>query len=228
MTLQEVGVIIPTYNEASTLRLLLKDLREIGFSKICIVDGKSEDKTVQIALSEGVQVCHSEKRARSFQLNLGSKQLTTKFYLFLHSDVRLLNIQGNQLLDLINDEHFGFGSFKLAFDSNHWFLKLNEKFSHLKFEAFQFGDQGLLVNRKLFEAVGGYDESLVYMEGNEIIRRLRKKYKYYKFNSSLLVSARKYKKVGAYRLQFSYFLIYFFTRIGFNQKCVSKLFKSAF
>ncbi len=226
--IQDIGVVIPTYNEALYLPELLADLNRIGFVKVCIVDAGSTDKTAVIAENHGIVNYSSEKKNRAFQLNLGAKQLQAKFYLFIHADVRFTDLNEEFILGTINSNSFTFGNFKLRFDSSHWFLKLNEKFSHFKLGAFQFGDQGLLIKSDVFELANGYNENLLFMEGNDIIRRLRQNFTFIKMNQKLIVSARKYEAIGVYSLQFSYFLIYFLTRLGIPQNKVKQRFKKVF
>lgn len=228
MQLQDVGVVIPTYNEAELLPLILSDLKAIGFSKILVVDANSFDNTIQVAQKSGVTYCISQNKNRAVQMNLGAQKLQTHFILFVHADVRFLSLDKEFLLRTINRIDFSFGNFKLKFDSKHWFLRLNEKFSHFKLGAFQFGDQGLLVNKIIFNEVRGFNEALCFMEGNDIVRRLKEKSNFIKLDSTLLVSARKYEEIGVYRLQFSYFIIYFLARIGVPQKKVKLAFKKIF
>ena len=228
MKLDDIGVIIPTYNEALHLPKLVIFLHKIGFSNICIVDAGSTDNTVTLAKKMGLQVCHSDRKNKASQMNLGAQQLKVEYYLFLHADVHFIGLEESFFLERINSTEFSFGNFKLCFDSSHWFLKLNEKFSHLKFGAFQFGDQGLLIRKSVFEAVKGYNSKLLFMEGNDIFRRLRQDFKFVKMDAKLLVSPRKYNEVGVYRLQFSYFLIYFLARIGVSQKKIKQRFTTIF
>jgi glycosyltransferase involved in cell wall biosynthesis len=54
----DVTVIIPTLNEEKSIAGVIEELKRIGFSKILIVDGNSEDKTVAIAEKLGVDVIH--------------------------------------------------------------------------------------------------------------------------------------------------------------------------
>ncbi|MFT6166864.1 MAG: glycosyltransferase involved in cell wall biosynthesis [Vicingaceae bacterium] len=228
VTLDDVGVVIPTYNEALYLPKLVTDLNKIGFTNMCIVDAGSTDETLTVAKSLDVLVFHSDRKNRAFQMNLGAQQLQVEYYLFIHADVRFTNLNESFFLERINAPNFSFGNFKLCFDSSHWFLKLNEKFSHLKFGAFQFGDQGLLIRKAVFEAVKGFEQQLLFMEGNDIIRRLRQDFKFVKMEAKLLVSARKYDEVGVYRLQFSYFLIYSLARMGVSQEKIKQRFTTIF
>ncbi|HVK97528.1 MAG TPA: glycosyltransferase, partial [Flavisolibacter sp.] len=85
-----ISVIIPTYNEqehiAETIRWLwLHD--EAGFiSEIIISDGGSTDKTVAVALSEGVRAAVSPRKGRAVQMNYGASIATQSILYFLHAD----------------------------------------------------------------------------------------------------------------------------------------------
>lgn len=228
LELADVGVVIPTYNEADFLADLLSDLKEIGFSKVCVVDVGSTDETISIAESYGITVVQSKVKNKAYQLNIGADNLPTAFYLFIHADVRLMDLKASFFSDCINSPDFTFGNFKLSFDNSHWFLRINAKFSYFRFGAFQFGDQGLLVRREAFERIKGYNEELLFMEGNDIVRRLRKQFSFSKLDAKLMVSARKYEEVGVFRLQFTYCLIYLLARAGINQNRIANFFKSVF
>jgi dolichol-phosphate mannosyltransferase len=52
----EVTVLIPTLNEAPTVGGVIKDFQKLGFRRILVMDGRSTDKTVEIARSTGVTV----------------------------------------------------------------------------------------------------------------------------------------------------------------------------
>jgi glycosyltransferase (TIGR04182 family) len=52
----EVTVLVPTLNEAPTVGGVIKDFQKLGFRRILIMDGRSTDKTVEIARTTGVTV----------------------------------------------------------------------------------------------------------------------------------------------------------------------------
>jgi dolichol-phosphate mannosyltransferase len=52
----EVTVLIPTLNEAPTVGGVIQDFQKQGFRRILVMDGRSTDKTVEIARSTGVTV----------------------------------------------------------------------------------------------------------------------------------------------------------------------------
>jgi len=52
----EVTILVPTLNEAPTVGGVIKDFQKQGFRHILVMDGRSTDKTVEIARSTGVTV----------------------------------------------------------------------------------------------------------------------------------------------------------------------------
>lgn len=52
----EVCVLIPTLNEAPTIASVVKEFRELGYRQILVMDGRSTDKTLEIARGLGVTV----------------------------------------------------------------------------------------------------------------------------------------------------------------------------
>lgn len=56
MNSADICILIPTLNEAATIRDLIKDFKKEGFSSILVIDGNSRDGTAQIAEAEGARV----------------------------------------------------------------------------------------------------------------------------------------------------------------------------
>src|SRR6266478_2023914 len=85
-----IAVIIPTLNEAELLPETLHCVRaNHAAHEILVVDGGSEDGTVQLAGAGGARVIHSPKRQRALQMNLGAQQARGDMFLFLHADTWL-------------------------------------------------------------------------------------------------------------------------------------------
>jgi glycosyltransferase involved in cell wall biosynthesis len=51
-----VGVVIPALNEEKNLEQLLVKLRKFGYNKILVIDGKSTDRTIEVARKHGATV----------------------------------------------------------------------------------------------------------------------------------------------------------------------------
>ena len=52
----KIGVVIPTRNEEQSLASVLEELRKIGIDDVLVIDGKSADRTVEVAKDFGVNV----------------------------------------------------------------------------------------------------------------------------------------------------------------------------
>jgi dolichol-phosphate hexosyltransferase len=52
----EVCVLIPTLNESPTIGAVIKEFQQLGYTHILVMDGRSTDKTVEIARGLGVTV----------------------------------------------------------------------------------------------------------------------------------------------------------------------------
>ena len=86
----KVSIIIPTINEANNLPLLLSDLSIVKKEgEIIIVDCGSEDKTIDLANIYGAKVFKSKEKNRGLQLDMGAKNSSGDWLIFLHADTRL-------------------------------------------------------------------------------------------------------------------------------------------
>ena len=216
----KISIIIPTCNEEKSIKKQVHYLNGIdtfGFPReIIVVDAMSADRTVSFAKEAGAIVLQSKLRARSVQLNLGAGAATGDVYYFLHADTLPPASLFEDLRKAI-DEGFEAGCYQLSFDESHWFLKFNAWFSRFNCNAFRYGDQSLFVTKPIFQQVMGYDQELRILEDNEIIARLKKRVKFKLLNKVVVTSSRKYMRHGVFRLQFSYYLIYFLYKLGGSQ-----------
>ena len=88
--LPKISIIIPTYNEASNLPLLLSDLSILSKEgEILVIDCGSKDRTRDIADIYGAKLHKSKEKNRGLQLNIGAKNAKGEWFIFLHADSRL-------------------------------------------------------------------------------------------------------------------------------------------
>src|SRR5512136_57046 len=52
----EICILIPTLNEDLTIGKIVREFRELGYNNILIIDGKSTDNTVKVAIEAGAHV----------------------------------------------------------------------------------------------------------------------------------------------------------------------------
>ena len=223
----KLSVIIPVFNEAahiqSTIQLLLTNNQLKQVIEIIVVDGGSTDATSKIALKEGAIIAHSTK-GRAAQMNTGAAIAKGDVLYFLHADTK----PPANYLSYINDalqQGYELGSFRLRFDVDHWFLRANTWFTRFNINSFRFGDQSLFVKKELFNKVGGFNEKMVVLEDQNLIKRLIQFGKFTVMPAAVITSARKYTTNGIYKTQAVYFLIYMLYRCRVSQQHLVKLYK---
>lgn len=95
--INELSIIIPTYNEEKYITKLLYSIAHQNYSgklEIIIIDGNSKDKTVKVAKAfnrtiPNLSIIVLHKRGIGYQRNLGAKKARYTYLLFLDADMIL-------------------------------------------------------------------------------------------------------------------------------------------
>lgn len=223
-----ISIIIPTLNEAKNLPYLLMYLRRVPFieniSEIIVSDGNSSDNTVEVAESFGVTIVRNAKSGRAHQMNAGANAASGDILYFLHADSLPPRDFANEIRNHFEDGYFG-GCFRLQFDHQHWFLRMNAWFTRFSPTWFRFGDQSLFISRNLFKSIGGFREDHILLEDQEIIKRIKAAGKFVVIPRYITTSARKYLDNGIYRLQWIYYYIFALYSFGVSQALLNKTYR---
>lgn len=169
---RSLAVIVPVLNEAEHLGAVLGDLaRQTADFETVVVDGGSSDDTIDVARRCGVKVI-TAPRGRGRQMNAGRAAVDAEWLLFLHADSRLTD---DTLLDhaLRALEPSQCGHFRLRFRSADPRFRYLEAKTILSRPHTTNGDQGLLVPAELFDAVGGFDTTLEFLEDQRFVAAVR-------------------------------------------------------
>jgi rSAM/selenodomain-associated transferase 2 len=199
-----IGVVIPTLDEEQRLPGLLGDLRCLARAvalDVVVADGGSSDATVAAAARGGARVL-ATSRGRAHQLNAGAAAAPGEWLLFLHADSRLPAAARRALLAALVDEpDLDAAVFRFAIDlPAPWkrFIELGQALRQ-RLYGLPYGDQGLLVRRTLFQAVGGYAD-LPLLEDVALIRALRRRGVAIRMlPAALVTSGRRYRAHGVVR-----------------------------
>jgi rSAM/selenodomain-associated transferase 2 len=208
ITVAQLSVIVPTLNEAATLPALFDALalqRDIAVD--CIVsDGGSDDTGPAIAGERGARVLHGP-RGRGRQFNAGARAARTPWLLFLHADSGFT--AATQLAEAVDALDAARRSYAPRPVAGHFALRFERSqpghdrlFAFLEAKSASNrpftinGDQGLLIHRDDFSALGGYDESLPIFEDQRIAARIFERGRWLLLPHRLLTSARRFEAEG--------------------------------
>ena len=203
-----LSIVIPTLNEAEHLPSLLADLRQQeGVAlEIIIGDGGSTDTTRTIAEEYGALFIDA-LRGRGAQMNAAAKRASGDYYLFLHADSRiddpaLLCAALRAVVSEPEPERVA-GHFRLRFmrtvERNAMAYRFAEEKSALNRANTTNGDQGLLLSKGFFSCLGGFDESLPFLEDQRLAEKIRDMGRWITLPGYLKTSARRFEVEGFHR-----------------------------
>ncbi len=165
-----LSVVIPALNAADTLGPCLAALAEAD--ELIVVDGGSTDATAAIAERSGAHLVHSA-RGRGLQLAAGAAAAQGGWLLFLHADTKLASGWRGAAERHMARRPDAAACFRFRLDAGEWRARLVEAGVALRVRmlGLPYGDQGLLVSRRLYDEVGGY-RPLPLMEDVDLVRRI--------------------------------------------------------
>lgn len=224
-----ISIIIPVLNEANyigkLLQHLLKNSTSENISEIIIVDGGSTDGTQtivndyclkfdnhEIGLQTKIQL-HNSHRGRAKQMNVGAKASNGSILYFLHADTFPPKKFDKYIIDKIA-KGYEAGCFRMQFDSSHWWLRLAGWLTQFNLKACRGGDQSLFITKSLFDTIGGFNENYIIYEDNILIGELYKRNQFTVINKKVKTSARLYKKIGIWKLQYHFWTIHIKNWLG--------------
>ncbi len=198
-----VAVVIAARNEACRLPGLLAQLAtEPGLiGDLVVVDGGSCDATSDVAALAGARVLRTSP-GRGHQFALGARVVEASWLLLLHADGRLPKDWAQRIRHAVacRDTSPRAWYFELAINGTPPALRVVELAVHLRsrWRQLPYGDQGLLLPRSLYEAVGGM-RPLPLMEDLDLVQRLGRHCRFSSLRASLCVDGRRWLAHGVWR-----------------------------
>ena len=191
-----ISIVIPTLNSQNTVRKTLASLFEgieAGIVReLIVVDGGSTDETREIVEECGGKFI-SSAASRGYQLKKGVNLAKGDFIFALHSD-SVLEPGWSEIVKKYFNKDAGYYC-KLSFDIIHPLASMTSTWANARSLIFNlpYGDQGLLIPRKLLMENGSYSP-IPIMEDVELA--LRFKGKLFCMPVVITTSSRKYRKNG--------------------------------
>lgn len=197
-----LAIVVPAGPGDEAWRELLPQLDLAGAQEVALVLTRSDadaDADVVEDLLPNVTLVHSTA-GRARQLNTGAAATSADWLWFLHADSRVAVTALDALHRFVRTDKEAIGYFDLRFlDDGPRLMALNTIGAHLRSRwlGLPFGDQGFLMPRRVFDAVGGFDEHLIGGEDHALVWMARSlDIPLRPVRAPLHTSARKYARYG--------------------------------
>ncbi|MGB5474908.1 MAG: TIGR04283 family arsenosugar biosynthesis glycosyltransferase [Gammaproteobacteria bacterium] len=200
-----ISVIVPVLNEAGILSQTLRRLQPLRHHghEVIVVDGGSTDDSLAKAASMADRILQTAS-GRAVQMHAGALAAKGSILWFLHADT-LAPAEADSLIhDSLAAGHTAWGWFDVQLSGGHrllacvaWLMNRRSRLTGIA-----TGDQGIFVERKLYDQAGGFPQ-LPIMEDITLSRRLRQLGRPVQIATPLLSSSRRWEKHGVLRTIFT-------------------------
>ena len=175
-----VSIIIPALNSEKTLDACLNAIWSMDYPKdrleVILVDNGSTDGTVKIAKKHNIRIFIKPKVNISVLRNFGAKMARGEIYAFVDSDCLVQRDWLKSAIQILNNSSVGATGCGYEIPPNaswiekSWFV-LREA-SRKKVNFIPAGN--LIIRRKVFEQVGGFNENLVTGEDYNLCDKIKR------------------------------------------------------
>lgn len=199
MSAADLSVVIPALNEA---RMLPETLRRVRLvlpqASVIVVDAGSTDDTASHARQIGARVV-SAPRGRGPQCRAGAQQSASTWLLFLHADT-LLPLEAAPVIGRFQAQpNAQIATFRHRFTDGGILLNASAWLATRIDSVFtRFGDQGILIRRSFYEALGGF-EAWPLFEDVALFQRARQSTRIHWLPATVETSARRFRARGVFR-----------------------------
>lgn len=236
-----VSVIIPTLNEEHTLPEVLGRLKELDPQpkEIIVVDGGSEDWTINIANSFNIKVLESSRSGRAVQLHHGAEQASGDYLIFLHADTLVPNDLVLCVRKTLDNPQVSLGSFIAIMkgkQTRKWFTFLNYIKTYLcplfyrPLSFFRgrlkllFGDQVMFCRKADYLKAGGFDTGMDVMEEADLCLKMSRLGRAKMVHRCVYSSDRRVAKWGFWKANRIYLYITFAWAFGVKNDKLAHLY----
>jgi rSAM/selenodomain-associated transferase 2 len=199
-----ISVIIPTFNEETTLAHTLSQTSGLNMDEVIVVDGGSTDRTLAMASAFMARVATASlvtaPQGRAKQMNEGVKASRGEILLFLHADTELPATAREMIERALAIPGTVGGRFDVRFASPSPWARIVSALMNWRsrLSGIATGDQAIFVRREVFDRLGGFPD-IPLMEDVEFSRRLKAAGRMVALRQTVTTSFRRWERQGPMR-----------------------------
>ncbi len=188
-----ISIIIPTLNEAGSITQTLDALAKISEPvEVIVVDGGSNDDTVQIVRQRKVKLIAAE-RGRGAQMDAGARGAQGEVLWFLHADSVPPGEAPQRIIESLRDARVVGGHFDVHFVGHSFSARfLCWFYRQLRRTGVCYGDSAIFVRREAYNQVGGFKPFPIF-EDLDLVRRLRRRGRVARVSAAVKTSSRRFE-----------------------------------
>ncbi len=190
-----VSVIIPTLNEEQSIGRTLEALTHASRNiEVIVVDGGSNDATIDIAQRCGARVIPSA-RGRGIQMHNGARVARAQTLLFLHADTEVPPDAIEQITELLARDRLAVGgNCNIRFDGESRAARLMTwLYPRLEKIGLCYGDSGIFVRASVYKEIGGFKPFPIF-EDVDLVSRLKRRGRMVHLPVAVVTSSRRFEK----------------------------------
>lgn len=199
--MMRISVILPVLNESACIGAVLAALAPMRADghEVIVVDGGSSDGTPELAGILADRVLHCG-RGRARQMNAGAAQAGGDVLWFVHADCLPPPHAARAIAEALVRPNRHWGRFSVRLTGGAWLLRVVERMMNARscLTGIATGDQGMFVERPLFQRVGGFPE-IALMEDIALSRALKRNGRPACLAGPMVCSSRRWQRDGIVR-----------------------------
>lgn len=177
----QLSIVIPAYNEEKylpdTLDAITRSLANIPNVELIVVNNQSTDSTRDIALEHGATVVDETEHNIGRVRNTGAAAANGEVLVFIDADTIVFPGVFENILEMMSDERCFGGGVAVDYQKPYrrfWFAMFVKTFTFFGALMKMRGGACVFCRRDIFQAIGGFDETIYVGEDIDFNWRLDK------------------------------------------------------